>query len=1074
VRANLRFAPSLIHLLLIPALATCGGGATDNNEPKAVKLAITVQPTTAAVGAVMAPAVQVTVQDASGSTVTGSTANVTLVITAGTGTAGAVLGGTLTKAAVNGVATFSNLTIDLVGVGYTLTATSSGLTSATSAAFNIQAGAATKLAVTVQPSAVASGAAIAPDVQVAVQDALGNTVTTSTAAITLAITGGTGTAGALLGGTLTQAAVNGVATFPNLTIDKVGAGYTLTASAGGLTSVTSAPFSVTVGAAAKLAFTVQPSAASAGAVIAPAVQVTVQDAQGNTVTGSTADVTLAITGGTGTAGAVLGGTLPQAAFTNLTIDLVGSGYTLTATATGLTDATSSAFINAGTPAQLAFTVQPGLTAAGAAITPAVVVAVQDAQGNTIPGSTANVTLAITGGTGTVGAVLGGTLTHAAVNGVATFANLTINLVGAGYTLTATSGGLTNATSVPFNIQAGAPAKLAVTVQPAPVVAGTAISPAVQVTVQDALDNTVLTSTAAITLAISGGTGTAGAVLGGTLTQAAVNGVATFANLTIDKVGTGYTLTATSTGLTNATSGTFTVTVGAAAKVAFTVQPANANPAAVITPAVQVTVQDGQGNTITTSTAGITLAITGGTGTAGAVLGGTLTQAAVAGVASFADLTVDLVGTGYTITAASSGLTSATSAAFAIGATLAIQRFVGDNQTSLVGFATNLRPAVRITNSGVPVANVPVTFAVASGGGSLVGNATINTDANGVAQVAGWVVGAAAGPNSLTATGAGSYATPNPVTFAATGQTKQYNIVVRNIGPAFSAPVQAAFDSAEAYWERIIYGDLSDISVSIASACGLGVALNETIDDVLILAQFDSIDGPGQILGQAGACSIRISNGLTIYGAMQFDTADVAGLISSGSLNAVILHEMGHVLGFSTLTWNTPMGITSPRVCAQSLTTGAPPNVVPQDTHFDCTHSGATNGARTVFDSIGGLNYTGGAKVPLENCAAGVPTSCGPGNYNSHWREASFGNELMTGYLNGGIANPMSVVTIAAFGDQGYLVNYAAAQTYTHVFTAPPAGRATIIDLHDDQFRVPIQIVDDNTGRLMRVVQPPQR
>jgi len=66
-----------------------------------------------------------------------STAPVTLIITAGTGTNGATLSGATTVNAVNGVATFSGLIIDKAGTGYTLTATIGTLTAAISSAFNV-------------------------------------------------------------------------------------------------------------------------------------------------------------------------------------------------------------------------------------------------------------------------------------------------------------------------------------------------------------------------------------------------------------------------------------------------------------------------------------------------------------------------------------------------------------------------------------------------------------------------------------------------------------------------------------------------------------------------------------------------------------------------------------------------------------------------------------------------------------------------------------------------------------------------------------------------------------------------
>src|SRR5947207_15325616 len=103
---------------------------------------------TAVQASALPPAVQVTAQDAQGNTASGFTGNVTVAI--GTNPSTGTLGGTLTHAAVGGVATFANLSIDKVGTGYTLTATGAG--SATSAAFNITAGTATQLVFSVQPS----------------------------------------------------------------------------------------------------------------------------------------------------------------------------------------------------------------------------------------------------------------------------------------------------------------------------------------------------------------------------------------------------------------------------------------------------------------------------------------------------------------------------------------------------------------------------------------------------------------------------------------------------------------------------------------------------------------------------------------------------------------------------------------------------------------------------------------------------------------------------------------------------------------------------------------------------------
>src|SRR5215217_3988896 len=105
------------------------------NTGPAAKLAFSVEPTSTSADAAIAPAVQVSVEAAAVTNITNSTANVTLGLGANPGSA--TLGGTKTVAAVNGVASFSTLALDAAGSGYTLSASSSGLTGDTSTAFNI-------------------------------------------------------------------------------------------------------------------------------------------------------------------------------------------------------------------------------------------------------------------------------------------------------------------------------------------------------------------------------------------------------------------------------------------------------------------------------------------------------------------------------------------------------------------------------------------------------------------------------------------------------------------------------------------------------------------------------------------------------------------------------------------------------------------------------------------------------------------------------------------------------------------------------------------------------------------------
>ena len=119
---------------------TSGGGflglstGTGGGTGRATKLAFTVQPTGAAAGGTM-PAVQVSAENAAGVADTTDTAAVTVGI--GTNPSSGSLGGITTIKATAGVAVFNSLTISKAGNGYTLTASQSGLTSATSSAFNI-------------------------------------------------------------------------------------------------------------------------------------------------------------------------------------------------------------------------------------------------------------------------------------------------------------------------------------------------------------------------------------------------------------------------------------------------------------------------------------------------------------------------------------------------------------------------------------------------------------------------------------------------------------------------------------------------------------------------------------------------------------------------------------------------------------------------------------------------------------------------------------------------------------------------------------------------------------------------
>src|SRR5262249_29021133 len=172
------------------------------------------------------------VEDINSNILVGDTSTVTLTLSHDTFANGQT---TVSAQAVNGMATFSNLVINVPG-SYVLRATDTNPNLDPGfAPFTINASGATKLGFLQQPGKPTAGATITPAVTVAVQDAGGNTVTTDTSTVTLTLNGGTFAGG---GTTVSAAAVNGVATFSNLVINTAGT-YTLAASDGTLTGATS-------------------------------------------------------------------------------------------------------------------------------------------------------------------------------------------------------------------------------------------------------------------------------------------------------------------------------------------------------------------------------------------------------------------------------------------------------------------------------------------------------------------------------------------------------------------------------------------------------------------------------------------------------------------------------------------------------------------------------------------------------------------------------------------------------------------------------------------------------------------
>ncbi len=197
--------------------------------------------------------------------------------------------------------------------------------------------------------------------------------------------------------------------------------------------------------------------------------------------------------------------------------------------------------------------------------------------------------------------------------------------------------------------------------------------------------------------------------------------------------------------------------------------------------------------------------------------------------------------------------------------------------------------------------------------------------------------------------------------------------------------QNTFLAAKATWESLVTGYITPTATT-------------AIPSLNILATIRAIDGSGGILGQAGPTTI-INDGtyvLPTAGSMEFDSADVANLESSGTFNAVILHEMAHVMGLGTL-WT--------------------------DNGVYVNDTGRYTGANALAAYQFEFSQPAATYVPVE-------LGGGSGTRNGHWAEVNpntsnifdlqgrpLTQELMTGFI--GTQNYISSMTVQSFRDIGY-------------------------------------------------------
>lgn len=197
------------------------------------------------------------------------------------------------------------------------------------------------------------------------------------------------------------------------------------------------------------------------------------------------------------------------------------------------------------------------------------------------------------------------------------------------------------------------------------------------------------------------------------------------------------------------------------------------------------------------------------------------------------------------------------------------------------------------------------------------------------------------------------------------------------------------------WTQIIVGDLPNV---------IDPTFGE-IDDILIQVQMGllpdfSSDGDGNTLANAGPIAWRNGGtGLPYLAGVGIDPADAG----RADLTSVLIHEFAHALGF--------------------------PGTDSFQSYIEGAYFVGANAVREYNAIFGAAADPAG--VPMEEGG-------GEGTAYGHWSEAVFGNELLTGFITPG-GNPLSRITVGAFADIGYTVDYAAADPYTPPATPPAAA-----------------------------------
>ena len=331
---------------------------------------------------------------------------------------------------------------------------------------------------------------------------------------------------------------------------------------------------------------------------------------------------------------------------------------------------------------------------------------------------------------------------------------------------------------------------------------------------------------------------------------------------------------------------------------------------------------------------------------------------------------------------------------------------GGVQNGIAGSAVPIAPSVLVTDAdGNAVSGVPVTFQVTSGGGSVVPETPVNTNAQGVAAATSWTLGPAAGSNTLSATSPGL--TGSPVVFTATAQaTATISGTVTVSGALLSvsraplssmrrrlAPGRSALASPRAMQPRYASNELlvsfrpgsigapgrgAASTVSRSAAARIGGEIRNRIAPVLSAhaAVFTGVSpaiATARLQVKDGAELARLSaalranpavvkvarNGMMWSAAASRNSIHHRASVVAANDPAAILHAWSHGMIDVPEAWNTTTG--SPSVIVAVIADGARfdhPDIAANLTHDGYDFASDPDGSEVPLCTGGSIDPTG--------------------------------------------------------------------------------------------------------------------